>query len=345
MKVIRILRVPQGLVALGVCVGPLIGLAAYRLAVWVEHDRAASHLQRRVSTAAFAIEKDLTTTFEVLYALQSHFLSGDGVTRESFASVARPFLARHPELHALKWIPCVGRTDRWTHEQRARAEGLPGYKISQQVSTLGFAAASDRDWFFPVAFVEPIEDNERLLGFDINSDRWCGRPWTGPNSSTTQSLPTHSDPSRERSKVMRHSRCLRSPNPGESRMVRVEQILIGFVLGVVDIAELVWRVQHELGSTALPDTHLELVDDDVDGGLVSIRGSQLESLEHGGVGLSAEQLIEMGGRRWRLVSHPSADFTKSLRTGLPASCLRGVRYVGIARRLRRDPRQKDPKSA
>ena len=168
---IRIRRMPRGLFVLAMLIGPIIGLVVYQLATRVEHDRAQAQLERRTTSAAVAFESELAADVEVLYALRSFFDFGVPVTRAEFARMARPFLARHPHLRALEWIPRVGRDERRTHERDMRDEGLANYTITEQSSTGERVAAGDRDWYYPVVFVEPVEGHERALGYDVGSDR------------------------------------------------------------------------------------------------------------------------------------------------------------------------------
>ena len=198
----------------------------------------------------------------------------------------------------------------------------------------GFAAASDRDWFFPVAFVEPIEDNERLLGFDISSDRPCREAMDRAefvDQPPYRPIETRLGNAR-RSCGIRAAWCPESwgvtNGPGE-------QILIGFVLGVVDIAELVRRVQHELAVQHSPTLTLS-----------SLTTMLTAGREHSG--LTARIARTRGGGFVSRAAHRNGrsamasgcspvrgfhEVAADRAAGARVCC--GVRSVGIARRLRR----------
>jgi PAS domain S-box-containing protein len=317
LKAIRVPRIPRGLLLLAILVGPVIGLAVHRLAVRVENDRAQAQFEGRVATAAFAIDRELTADLEVLFALRSHFDHGPAVSRESFAAMARSILRRHPCLRALEWIPRVGLNKRQAHEERVRNEGFTGYTITEQVSTRELGPADERDWYFPVTFLEPFEGNEHALGFDLGSDQLRRE---AIDRAAASGEPTLSDPIdlvQATGLAKGVLALLAVSEDGFENTEAHKPSLSGFVLAVFDIAGLLQQARLGPGSPALSGIRIELVDDDVDGRNLLIHRSPLDSQQRPVGGVSAEQLIDIGGQRWRLVAQPTAAFLQPLRTRQP----------------------------
>ncbi len=316
LKPPRIPPMTRGLIVLAILLGPIIGLVIHRLAVRVEHRRAAVQLERRMAAAAFAIDGELTANFEVLYALRSLFDPGAQVTRETFVRMARPFLSRHQHLRALEWIPRVGLDERQSHEQSVREEGFPDYTITEQVSTGELAPAGDRDWYYPVAFVEPLQGNLRALGFDLGSDRLRRR--TIDHAATT-GTPTLTDPLnlvQETGSTKGVLALLAVFGDGSEMTTMPHESVRGFVLAVFDVEGLLEHAH--LGQDSLTAGVVsELIDDDVDGRSILVYSSPIHSPQPPVQEISVEKLIETGGQRWRLVGRPTAAYVKPLRTRQP----------------------------
>ncbi len=74
-----------------------------------------------------------------------------------------------PGLHAFEWLPRVTGAERAEHEALGRADGFSGYKIVEKSPTGGLLSAAERNEYFPVRFVWPLEGNVEAVGFDVAS--------------------------------------------------------------------------------------------------------------------------------------------------------------------------------
>ncbi|MCH8113530.1 MAG: CHASE domain-containing protein [Proteobacteria bacterium] len=86
-----------------------------------------------------------------------------------FTAFTAPILARHPGIRALEWAPRVRLEDRAAFEREIRQNGLPEFQITERAETNEMVRASSRKEYFPVLYVEPLEDNLQALGFDLGS--------------------------------------------------------------------------------------------------------------------------------------------------------------------------------
>ncbi len=312
---IRFPHIPRGLLVLAVLAGPVIGLGAYRLATEVERDRAQDHLDRRVAAAALVIERELAADLEVLYALRPLFESGAPVPPERFMAAAAPILARHPSLKALEWIPRIAHDARNAYEQRQREDGFDDYTICERTETGEFVEAGDREWYYPVALVAPIAGNERAIGFDLGSDT-IRREAINRAAVTGEIALTDPVTLVQGSASENGVLALLAVFEGTSDLAETgEASLRGLVLAVFRLGELVLRAQREPDGVPLTSIVFELIGGE--GGFWAVRaspdGSPIQSL----FGMSAEQTIDAGGRRWHLVAFPTAEYMRSLQTRLP----------------------------
>jgi PAS domain S-box-containing protein len=312
---IRIPRIPRGFIILAVLAGPVIGFGVYRLATGIERDRAQAHLDRRVAVEALALERVLAADLEVLYALTPPFESGAPVPPERFMAVAEPILARRPSLHALEWIPRVAHGARSAHEQSLREKGFDGYTISERTVTGELVGAGDRDWYYPVAFVAPIEGNERAIGFDLGSDTL--RREAIDRAAATGEIALTAPVTLVQSTASENGvLALLAVFGGAPEIAATGAAdLRGFVLAVFRLDELLRHAQPASGDATRTSIVFELIDGD--GGFWAVRGSPDGSPSQSLSGMSAEQPIEAGGQRWHLVAFPTAKYMRSLQTRQP----------------------------
>jgi PAS domain S-box-containing protein len=293
----------------------VIGLGVYRLATEVERDRAQAHLDLRVAAAALAIERELAAGLEVLYALRPLFEAGVPVPHERFTAVAEPFLARHPSLQALEWVPCIAHGSRHAHEQDRREDGFDGYTITERGVTGEVVVAGDREWYYPVAFVTPIGGNEPAIGFDLGSDTL--RREAIDRAAATGEIAL-SDPVTLVQDTVSANGVLAplAVFRGASEIAEAGGAdPRGFVLAVLRLDRLLAHAQLGPGGEALTGILFELIDGD--GGFLAVHGSPDGRQDQPLSGISAERPIEAGGQRWHLVAFPTAEYLKSLQTRQP----------------------------
>ncbi len=131
---------------------------------------------------------------EVLYSIQSlHALllsRGREMKLEDFREFARDPVARHAGLLALTWNPRVKEADRVALESSMSTVLGRDWTIKELDGESQLRIASQRDSYVPVLFVQPMDRNEAVLGFDLASEqrrrlalehaRDTGDPFTTP---------------------------------------------------------------------------------------------------------------------------------------------------------------------
>lgn len=315
LTVIRFPRIPRYLLVIALLAGPLIGFAVHRLASAVERDRAQVHLNRQVAAAALAIERELAADLEALYALRPLFEAGLPVAQDRFMSAADPILARHSSFQALEWIPRIAIGGRDAHEQSRREDGFDDYTIHQRNTAGELVEASDREWYFPVALVAPIEGNERAVGFDLGSDTLrkeaIDRAAATREIALTDPITLVQDETSANGVL-----ALLGVFEDPSDVADVDgENLMGFVLAVFRLDELLRHAQLGPNSTGVNRIVFELIDGG--GGFWAVHGSHEGAQEQSLSGMSAEQPIEAGGQRWHLVAFPTPEYLKSMQTRQP----------------------------
>ena len=151
-----------------VCIA--LSLGGFQVFKDQDNHRAREALEERSQDHVVAVGESLAAHLEPLYSIASLFNAVADVDRDRFRTFNRDILARFSDIQALEWIPRVPSAERRDYERRARAEGHPGFRISERDAGGGMVPVAERDEYFPVYYVEPLSGNERALGFDLASN-------------------------------------------------------------------------------------------------------------------------------------------------------------------------------
>ena len=153
---------------------PLVGALALAVVVFVytraqERERLTLLVERQATTLAESLQNSLDNYLDVLYAVESSYVSSGGLTRRAFHTfVQRPF-SRHPGLQALSWDRRVPDALRDGYEEAVWGEGYPDFQITEQDGHGQMVRAARRPEYLVVSYIEPYVGNERALGFDVAS--------------------------------------------------------------------------------------------------------------------------------------------------------------------------------
>ena len=133
--------------------------------------RQVDEFYNMASTGIRAIEHSITTKINSIYVMQDAIrIYGEELTLEKFTPLAERIMRRTNGIYALEWAPEIRRNERERYEQKARNEGLAGFTIRDIDKNGKMIVASERDVYFPIYYIAPMEGNEMLLGYDAQSN-------------------------------------------------------------------------------------------------------------------------------------------------------------------------------
>ncbi|MCB9760976.1 MAG: CHASE domain-containing protein [Alphaproteobacteria bacterium] len=155
----------------------LLAIAGLLASVWVgwtgrraARDAYTQQLTRHADQRLQAVRSELERELQVVQSLAALFDASPAVKQDEFRAFTRPLLKLNRSLRALEWAPRVPGDQRTAFERAARADGLPGYVVTELGFQGNLTAAAERGSFFPVLYVEPVSGNERIFGLDMASD-------------------------------------------------------------------------------------------------------------------------------------------------------------------------------
>ncbi len=116
-----------------------------------------------------AIQEKFNNAVKSINAISALFAASNEVSRKEFSIFASIELIDSPNVLALEWIPKVKHSERASFESAAQKDRVTNFTFTEENLQGELVAASERDVYYPVYFVEPLKGNETLLGFDLST--------------------------------------------------------------------------------------------------------------------------------------------------------------------------------
>jgi diguanylate cyclase (GGDEF)-like protein len=284
---------------------------------WLEQRAAQQQFHQQVQDRATHLRVELRQSMEALYTLRDVIRYADSLPGIVFDDVASGALSRNAHLLALQWVPRV------RHAERPAFESRLGHVISHGDTDVAKerVAAPRRHEYFPIRYVYPEAGSEDLIGMDLAMwpRRFASLTVARDTGELAMSAPVSLLQSHRRGAsgvVIAMPVYFGRPEGTEDR----REALRGFVLAVLDIEQLMFRVFPDLAAQRwllLEDIHPE-------------SGGQLMTLGEPGRGVHQVTLPTFAGRDWRFAMSPMGRFAGTRISLLPiAAALVGTLMVVI----------------
>ncbi len=164
------IRPRQAPAILALIVGGLLSLVMAGVLREAEKRELREAVRQVAKDRVEVLRGQVMRSMEVLHAIGSLYAVRGEVTRNEFRTFVSDALSRQPELQALAWDPRVPGAERAVWEARAHADGFPGFRFTEQAREGVIVPARERDEYFPVYFLEPLQRNEPAFGFDVSAE-------------------------------------------------------------------------------------------------------------------------------------------------------------------------------
>lgn len=279
-----------------------------------EQQRLEATFQANVDIITQRLQKNLDHATHILFSLKSLFDSGGfqpgviGIDRSRFQRFTQPYLDSIQGIQAVSWTPLVTRANRQQYEQLARQEGFPNFQFQKRNDQQDFVIDDDRDFYYPVFYIEPLSKNLKALGFNLGSEARRLKTLVAAQNSgqMTATPPIHlAQETEQQQGVILYLPLYTTPNPNslEAR----QQSLQGYVAAVFRMGDLLTESLKDL----IPE-----------GMTFSLEDSQTGEVLNQSPGLidadrSVAQFnttIDFGGRLWTIRFWGSERYFKPLRT-------------------------------
>jgi signal transduction histidine kinase len=145
-----------------------IGLTLVLVRNESDHRRqtALARLKAQAQTGIRNLNIRLESQRGALESMSAFFEGTREVRKAEFDRFAERILPGHPYLSALEWVPRVTRKERSGFEASVRAETGEDYRILRLEGGKP-EPAPDKEEYFPIRYIYPIETNRRIRGLDV----------------------------------------------------------------------------------------------------------------------------------------------------------------------------------
>jgi signal transduction histidine kinase/CheY-like chemotaxis protein len=135
-----------------------------------EQEKISTTLKEKADDRIVTFQHLIDDSIDEIISLRAFFNASEKVERLEFHAFCQSILEHQPGLQALEWIPLVTDAERRLHEESARQDGFPDYRVTEREKQGLMIPAHKRDEYFPVYYIEPLEGNELALGYDLGSN-------------------------------------------------------------------------------------------------------------------------------------------------------------------------------
>jgi PAS domain S-box-containing protein len=139
-------------------------LAIVQVARW-DDERLSNAFNRDANHAATVLETRLREPLMALEALRGVFIASEDVSRDEMRRASSAWLASG-RIAAMGWYEAMERAAVPAFESRARAEGLPQFRVFERSDGPPLAA---REPVLAMRYVEPMQGNAPALGLNLMS--------------------------------------------------------------------------------------------------------------------------------------------------------------------------------
>lgn len=146
--------------------------------IWIQYWRNDTRLNGKlnninliISNEIGSIRNEIVSSFSSVEVLAYFFEKNPAISREEFQNYTAPIYIGNQSIKAISWVPKITRNQRAYFESEIRNEyPIPGFSITERNDGNKIIASANRPFYFPVKFIEPIDENIIALGYDIFSD-------------------------------------------------------------------------------------------------------------------------------------------------------------------------------
>lgn len=136
----------------------------------LEQEKYLEQFEGEAGKSLSYIKSELEECHSALDILRYNYQATGSISRNHFAQLSHHLLIRSDNMQAWGYAPIVKYNEREKFEQQVRAEGFPDFQFTEKGDKETLVRAGKRGVYLPIYFIEPLQGNERAIGFDALSD-------------------------------------------------------------------------------------------------------------------------------------------------------------------------------
>jgi len=248
----------------------------------------------------------------VLRSITAFFRASDDVTAEEFQIFTSQLLEDNHYIHAIQWMPQVMAGETGAYDQICS----PGYTLKEYNNGSGFTPVQAREKYFPICYVEPLQPNSEVLGFDYASHHERSNAIHDAlkrrDISVTPRLELLQKMDKEKERI---GVAFLSPVFQDSKIIDAAtqkeiayEKLTGFLATVVPLSHLIEFAIEPLNHAGVNILIHDLSQEQGNGQLLYVRSTRLKDIPdeeiiadyEANAGLAMREVMDAGGRKWQV---------------------------------------------
>ena len=144
----------------------LIMTAALMLVRQREEIRVQTEFLRDTEHVSSTLQASLQAKIDILLALKGHVHLHQDLSAADWQKLTLPWLERYPGIINLTWNPRIPGDELEAFQTRRRNAGHADYRVMDRDLAGNLIPARTADEYFPIALIEPVAGNEKVLGLN-----------------------------------------------------------------------------------------------------------------------------------------------------------------------------------
>lgn len=136
-----------------------------------EHTQTKYKPQKIGESIADNIESRVNAYQNAVHSVANFIRISPNIKYAEFDNFTQPLFSRYPNLYGLSWNPYISSADKEKFEiDLAEQLDLPNFRITQLDQHDQFIPAKNNAWYLPVAYISPLKNNSKAIGYNIASN-------------------------------------------------------------------------------------------------------------------------------------------------------------------------------
>lgn len=129
-----------------------------------------ARFQQQIDRATVNLQRNFDSYTDKLFSIKDYFVSESfKVEYSQFKVFTNRIIDSNSGIRALEWVPEVTQENRQVFELALKNQGFKEFQISETRDGK-LVRASDRPFYYPIRYVNPLAINQEALGFDLGSE-------------------------------------------------------------------------------------------------------------------------------------------------------------------------------
>ena len=130
------------------------------------NDRIQLEFNQQAEVLNNGLKTSLANQIHALHSINSLFLASKEVNRDEFRILSAQLLTDYQDIQSISWAPLIQNADRDAFEKTIQKQSDPNFQITELDANQQRIRAKERPYYAPVTFIEPYQNNDKVLNFD-----------------------------------------------------------------------------------------------------------------------------------------------------------------------------------